>query len=159
MNLRRWWVQRVARWYYLRGEAHRHLGNARGDVWEHWAAVEDFTRALVLDPTLTQIYVDRGILYWRELGEPQKALCDFNAVLEAHPPGAAYPADTPYPQDTPYRDAALFNRGIAYQQLGDDAAALADFRAYLEVGTHSHWREYAQRMLVELANEPDEEGQ
>jgi len=147
MNLRRWWVQRVARWYYLRGEAHRHLGNARGDVWEHWAAVEDFTRALVLDPTLTQIYVDRGILYWRELGKPQKALCDFNAVL------------APNPQDSRYRDAALFNRGIAYQQLGDDAAALADFRAYLEVGTHSHWREYAQRMLVELAIEPDEEGQ
>jgi len=153
MNLRLWWVQRVARWYYLRGEAHRHLGNVRGDVWEHWAAVDDFTRALVLDPTLTQIYVDRGILYWRELGEPQKALCDFNAALAAHL------ADAAHPQGAAYRDAALFNRGIAYQQLGDDAAALADFRAYLEVGTHLHWREYAQRMLVELAVEPDEEGQ
>ncbi len=144
MNLRRWWVQRVARWYHLRGEAHRHLGNTHGDVQEHWAAVEDFTRALTLDSTLLQAYVDRGILYWRELGEPQKALCDFNTALAT----------------MPRLSEALINRGITYQQLGDDAAALADFRAYLEVGTHLHWREYAQRMLVELATEPGKgEGQ
>lgn len=138
MNLRRWWMQRVARWYHLRGAAHRHLGNARGDVWEHWAAVEDFTRALALDPTFGQAYLDRAILYWRELAEPQRAIDDSTAALAV----------------APTLHEALFNRGIAYQQLGDFAAAVADYRAYLVVGTHAYWRDYAERMLVELVAEP-----
>ncbi len=141
MTLRHWWVQWVARWYHLRGAAHRHLGNARGDVWEHWAAVEDFTRALALDPALAQAHLDRGILYWRELDAPEKALDDFNAALLL----------------APGFHEALFNRAIAYQQLGDNGASLTDFGAYLEVGTHPGWRQYAERMLVELAAEPEKE--
>lgn len=142
MSLRRWWMRRVARWYHLRGAAHRHLGNARGDGWEHRAAVEDFTRALVLDSTFGQAHLDRGILYWRELDEPRRAIDDLSAALAV----------------TPTLHEALFNRGIAYQQLGDFAAAVADFRAYLSVGTHPYWREYAERMLVELIVESEKEG-
>lgn len=141
MKLQLWWNRRLARWYHLRGEAYRHLGNTRGDAWEHWAAVEDFTRAVALDPTLGQAYLDRGILYWRELHEPQKAVADLTAALSVDP----------------RLHEALFNRGVAYQQLGDIAAALADFRAYLRVGTHPYWREYAERMIAELTVEPDKE--
>lgn len=138
MKLKHWWLQRVARWYHLRGAAHRHLGNARGDTWEHWAAVEDFTRALTLDPTFAQAYLDRGILYWRELNHPRKAIQDLTMALTLDP----------------QLHEARFNRGIAHQQLGEIAEALADFRAYLEHGTHPHWREYAQQMLHELETWP-----
>lgn len=142
MKFQRWWMQRVARWYHLRGAAHRHFGNARGDVWEYHAAIEDFTRALTLDATFGQAYLDRGILYWRELEQPRKALHDLTMALTLEP----------------QLHEALFNRGVAHQQLGEYNAALADFRAYLEVGTHSHWREYTGRMIAELETWPVKEG-
>lgn len=134
MAFKQWWLQRVARWYHLRGAAHRHFGNARGDTWEYWAAVEDFTRAVTLDAAFAQAYLDRGILYWRELDHPRKAIQDLTTALTL----------------APQLHEARFNRGVAYQQLGEYEAALDDFRAYLAIGVHVHWRTYAERMIVEL---------
>lgn len=98
-------------------------------------AVHYFTRAVEFDPTFARAYLDRGILYWRELDHPRRAILDLTQALEIDPA----------------LDEAIFNRGIARQQLREYKEALADFTAYLSVGRHPHWREHAGRMIEELA--------
>lgn len=134
-TLRQWLWHWQARWYYLRGNTYRHFGNLYGDQQQYEAAVDDYTRALSLDPRLARAYLDRGILYWRELDHPRRAIQDLTTAEELDPT----------------LTEARFNRGVAYQQLREYDRAVADFQAYLAVGTHPHWREYAQRMIEELS--------
>lgn len=133
-RLQRWLWYWQARWYYLRGNAYRHFGNLYGDRQQYEAAVDDYTRALRLDPRLARAYLDRGILYWRELDHPRRAIQDLTTAEELDPT----------------LTEARFNRGVAYQQLREYDRALADFQAYLAVGTHPHWCAYARQMLAEL---------
>lgn len=133
----RLWLQHLrAIWHYWLGAAHRHWGNTRGDVLEYEEAVRNFSLAIDLDPTMPQAYLDRGILYWRELNHPRKALLDLNQALELDPE----------------LHEARFNRGLAYQQLGEYQRARAEFLAYLDVGEHPHWLEYAEKMVEELGD-------
>lgn len=133
-----------ARWYYLEGTMHRYWGNRNGDLQEYDHAIDHFSYALALDPHYARAYLDRGILYWRELDHPRRAIRDLDAAE------ALDPALT----------EARFNRGVAYQQLGEYAQAIADFRWYLEHGSHPSWREYAEKMVFELSEwvaDPEEE--
>ncbi len=130
----KWLRWLAARGYYLSGLAHRYWGNARANAPEYEAAVADFTRALTFDPAYAQAYLDRGILYWREINHPRKALLDLDMALTLNPA----------------LHEARFNRGVAYQQLGEYARAIAEFQAYLAVGEHPYWREYAEKMVLEL---------
>ena len=141
LKLRGWGEWLLARWYYGEGMTRRQRGNSTGAVLEYEAAVAAFDRALMLDPGFARAYLDRGTLYWRELDHPRKALLDLNQALAL----------------APDLHEALFNRGVAHQQLGEYALAVADFRAYLAVGQHPYWREYAEKMVDELAAETQEE--
>lgn len=123
-----------SRLYYLLAGMYRHFGNTNHLVSEYERAVEAFTRATTLDPAFARAYLERGILYWRELDLPRRAILDLTR---------AYELDTKLIE-------ARFNRGIAHQQLREYAEAVADFRAYLAEGKHPHWREYAESMLREL---------
>ena len=120
--------------YYLIGTMHRYWGNAYGLVEEHERAVDNFTRALGYDPNFAAVYLERGILYWRELNHPRRAIHDLTI---------AYTLD-------PHLSEARFNRAIAHQQLREYDQALADFQAYLAEGTHPYWRAHAETMIHEL---------
>ncbi len=146
-GLRGWLARQRARWFYLSGILHRYYGNSQGDFAEYETAVDQFTHALVLDPHFARAYLARGILYWREFDHPRKAIEDLNKALELKPS----------------LDEALFNRGVARQQVHEYTQALEDFRAYLSTGVHPYWREYAEKMIVELSEwvsqeETDEQG-
>ena len=126
------WLRKViARFYHLRGATHRHFGNTGTDLAEHQLAVNDFSRAIELDPDYAEAYFSRGVLYWRELRNAYRAIRDMTRVLELAPQWAE----------------ALFNRAMAYQIRGDHAQAIADLEQYLVEGSNSYWRESAERQL------------
>ncbi len=141
VQLQLWWSRIQAWWHYWLGASYRHWANARGDRESYHAAIREFDRALALNPTLAQAHLDRGILYWRELDHPRRALVDLTQALELDPE----------------LHEARFNRGVAYQQLGEYEAAIEEFQAYLAVGEHPYWREYAEKMVIELREWVEEE--
>jgi len=117
-------------------DAQRHMGNAYSNRQEHRAAVANYTRAIVLDPTYAYCYFSRGVLRWRELGEYEEAIRDFSTVLELKPDWAD----------------ALFNRALAFKMSTQFEKAVADFERYLEQGTDEFWLEATRRQLDELAD-------
>jgi tetratricopeptide (TPR) repeat protein len=133
--IRKWTSLLLAYYYYMLAGSYRHFGNKYGLRAEHEKAIDAFTRAISHNPDFARAYMERGILYWREVDHPRRAILDLTRAYELDP-GLS---------------EARFNRGIAHQQLREYAEALADFRAYLAEGNHPHWREYAQSMIKELA--------
>ncbi len=132
--------------YHLRGTAHRYWGTRLMSTEEHLRAVEDFTRALALDPTFVQALYDRGLLYWRELSQADRADRDLSRVMELEPG----------------RVETWFNRALARQLQGDTTGAIADFEVYLRRGEDPMWREISQRqlnILRSLAAAEEEAGQ
>jgi tetratricopeptide (TPR) repeat protein len=120
-----------ARFYLWRGSAHRHFGIRDHNLHEFARAVEDYTRALALDPGLGAAYLQRGVLYWRELDRATDAVADLTAALKVQPG---------WPE-------VLFCRGLAFQALGNWQAAIRDLSRYLASGD-STWREAAQGQLT-----------
>jgi len=126
------WPRRLlARFYHLRGATHRHWGNVNADRAEHEWAVDDFSRAIELDPDYVTAYFNRGVLYWRELRNAYRAIRDMTRVLDLAPHWAE----------------ALFNRAMAYQMRGDHEHAMADLEQYLITGHDPYWRGSAERQL------------
>ena len=110
------------------------------------AALEDFRRCLTLAPEFVSAYYDRGVLLanenrlreavddyskalerdpefargeaYAELGDPKRALRDFNAALELEPENPD----------------AYYYRATAYKQLGDERAAKRDLQLARELG-------------------------
>lgn len=124
----------IARFYHLRGIAHRYWGNRLMNRAHHLSAIDDFTHALELDATFTQALYDRGMLYWRELSDPQLAKRDLTLVLRLEPE----------------RTDAWFIRAMVHQTLGDTTGAAADFQRYLQEGTDPMWREISERQVTIL---------
>lgn len=121
-------------------DAHRHFGNLYGNRQEHWSAVENYTRAVALDPAYAQAFYSRGVLYWRELARPDRAIADLTRALELDPS----------------RAEAYLNRGLAYKLRRQCDEAAADFRRYLAEGADDFWLESARRQLAELGELADE---
>ena len=126
-----WPSKLLARFYHLRGAAHRHFGNTQTNLTEHELAVDDFSRAIELDPEYADAYFSRGVLYWREVRNAYRAIRDMTRVLEL----------------APHRAEALFNRAMAHQMRGDHSLAIADLERYLAEGSDADWRESAARQL------------
>jgi tetratricopeptide (TPR) repeat protein len=134
LTLNRWYKAVLSYIHYSIGLTHRYWGNAHGLQSEYEKAIEQFNRALSYKPDYARIYLDRGILYWREMDHPRRAIHDLTQALTLDP-GLA---------------EAQFNRGIAHQQLREYDEAIADFNQYLKDGDHPYWREYAESMVNEL---------
>jgi tetratricopeptide (TPR) repeat protein len=125
----------MARIYYMWGSLHRNFGNQSGFLREHEAAVRRFTQAFQLDPTLRQARLDRGIIYFRELGRLDEAAADFDALLE---------------EDGDY-GPALLNRAMLQQQRGQYRQALADLETFLTLPDEdAEYVAVAQRTAVLL---------
>ncbi|MDY7042558.1 MAG: tetratricopeptide repeat protein [Chloroflexota bacterium] len=126
------WIQ--SRFYNLRGSSHRHLGNRYADLAEYDRAVQDFSKAIDLDPSYAEAYYNRGVLYWREFSNHYRAIRDLTRAIELNPQWAE----------------AHFNRGLAYKLHGDRGLAIADFQHYLKIGRDAFWLGAAERQLHEL---------
>lgn len=91
-------------------------GLARAALSDHAGAVEDFTRAIELDPANHEARNERGTAF-RRLGRLENARADFDAVIAAGVKHAA----------------ARTNRALVLLELGEVDGALADARAALEI--------------------------
>jgi tetratricopeptide (TPR) repeat protein len=107
----------LARFYYMWGSLHRNFGNRSSFVREHHSAVERFTQAYMADPTMRKARLDRGILFYREMGMLDEALEDFDALLD---------------EDPEYLPA-LLNRAMVYQERGRYSEALRDLESYIKL--------------------------
>lgn len=125
----------MARICYLLAESHRYFGNTYNLKSEQENALQALNYAIALDHHFARAYMERGILYWREIDHPRRAIQDLTRAYEL----------------APDLIEARFNRAIAYQQLREYTEAIEDYQAYLAEGRHPHWREYAQNMIQELA--------
>jgi Tfp pilus assembly protein PilF len=89
--------------HYLRGNYKAAEGDKKG-------AVQDYTKAIALNPKFESAYANRGHLY-DEAGDIKSAFADYNKAIEVNPK-----APTPYN-----------NRGWAFFVMGDTKAAIQDF--------------------------------
>ncbi|HEY4691255.1 MAG TPA: tetratricopeptide repeat protein [Anaerolineae bacterium] len=95
-------------------------------------AVDRFSRAIDLDPNFVEAYLQRGILYWREIQNYHHAIRDMTRVLALDPE----------------RTQALYTRALAYQSRGDFDQAIADFEQFLAHNSDSTWRDSAELQLA-----------
>lgn len=133
--IKRSWNWVLSRFLCWLADAHRHFGNEYGNRLEYQAAVNNYTRAIARDPQYAQPYYNRGILYYRELGEHKGAVQDLSRAIELRPQWAR----------------AYFNRGLAHKMLGGAEQAVADLEMYVEMGQDEFWLDAARRQLAELA--------
>ena len=124
------WQQWQALRYLWMARMHRHFGILSHDAREFLAAISYYDRALDINRSLSRAYLERGILYWRELNESRRAIVDLNTALRLRP---AWPE-------------ALFCRGLAHQTAGNLAQARQDFEAYLSSGDRA-WRDDSSRQV------------
>ena len=128
--LRFLWAYLVYTW----GGLHRYFGNQNAMRSEHEAAVRYFTKAYEIDPTFLRVRLERGVLLFRELGRPEEALADFDALVG---------------EDPFYAAPALFNRALLAQQDGRYPDAIHDLETFLALAPRQYLQE-ANHLLVVL---------
>ena len=95
----------------------------RGENWSSIEeAVDDFTRAVALNPDYAWAVAERGKTY-RKMGEYDKALADFDQAIELKPD----------------YNWALAGRGETYRLIGEKEKALADFDQALDNNPNDAW--------------------
>ena len=142
-------------------------GSAYFDLGEKEKAIEDFTRAVQIDPKLAMAYSNRGSAYF-DLGQKEKAIRDFTQAIQIDPKyanayfnrGTAYSelgekekAVEDYTQaiqiDPKYTDA-YFNRGYVYGELGEKDLGIMDFQKCVELTANPELRMFAEEKIKEL---------
>jgi tetratricopeptide (TPR) repeat protein len=103
---------------FAQGEASQHLesGIRKHKKHNYAAAIQDYDRAIELEPNSVEIYFNRGLAK-SESGNYPEALTDFDKVISL--------------DET--NDSAYFNRGIVKYELKDYDGALKDFNKTLEL--------------------------
>jgi tetratricopeptide (TPR) repeat protein len=91
--------------------AYRHRAQAHANLKQYEKSVQDYSKAIALDPKDMLAWCGRGVVYCDRLREYDKALDDFNKVIELDPRWAG----------------AWTNRGNAYKGLHQYDKAFADF--------------------------------
>ncbi len=96
-------------------------GGLRGKDGNYGAAIDDYTRALQLNPLNTRALNDRGDAYYMT-GDFDRAIADFTKAIESDP-SYSY---------------AYTNRGLSYFKMGDNDQALRDLNSAIELNDHSN---------------------
>jgi protein O-mannosyl-transferase len=90
-----------------------HILQSRGD-YAH--ALEDFTRAIEINPHYREAYINRGMIY-NGMGNYNRAVEDFGKAIEINPKYAL----------------AFNNRGAGYMALGNSTRAIDDYNMALNI--------------------------
>jgi len=103
---------------------------------QYHATLDDLNSAIEICPTIGQLYVDRGWLYYFDIGDSDQALRDLSTGIEI------------VPEET----NLYYQRGLLYDYLGMEAEARADFEQYLELtgnDPNADWYNQVQRWLAD----------
>lgn len=98
------------------GKAYLWRGIVLADDEKYNDAIQDFNRAITINPSLYEAYKQRGNLMG-PMKNYEQALADLNIYLEKNPTAAP----------------EYYNRGLSLVNLGKDAEALADFNKCIEL--------------------------
>jgi len=90
--------------------AYTHRGLAYSAAGEYDRAVQDYTRAIMLDPNYAPAYNDLGVAH-KDKGDYDRAIEDYTRAISLYPRYAR----------------AYGNRGIAYKNKGDIGRAIEDY--------------------------------
>jgi tetratricopeptide (TPR) repeat protein len=107
--------------------AYNNKGVTYYELGDYKQAIEDYSRAIELNPDYTEAFNNRGTAYY-ELGNYRQAIEDYDRLI-GFKPG--------------YGDAYL-NRGVAYAHLGDYRQAIEDFNKVVEINP-GHAKVYNNR--------------
>jgi tetratricopeptide (TPR) repeat protein len=91
-----------------RGLAYAKLGN-------HSQAIEDYDRAIEINPKYMEAYLNRGAAYGK-LGDNRRAISDYDRAIKINPKCAL----------------AYLNRGVAVNELGNHTQAIEDYDRAIE---------------------------
>ncbi len=111
------------------------------DLGEYDAAIQDFNRAIELDPNNGWIYSDRGWLYYLQFGEVTLALNDFDKAIQVDPMNADH----------------YLARGLIYQAVGKISEARADYENYMRITTDdpdADWRDRLEQWILDNPEDP-----
>jgi tetratricopeptide (TPR) repeat protein len=97
------------------------------------AAIEEFTKAIEIDPSYSYAYYNRALEYYR-IGELERSLADYNKAMELEP-------------DNPYW---TYERGFLHLKLGYTEKAIIDLERAIELGLPLDDRQQAEETLAEL---------
>jgi len=129
--------------FYTRGYAYAELN-------KYEQAIEDFSKAIELNPALAVAYYDRGNAY-ADLNKYERAIKDYEKAIELNPDfaeaynnrGNAYMELNKYEQAikdydkaielNPNEAVAYYNRGVAYANLNEHERAIEDFSKAIEL--------------------------
>jgi tetratricopeptide (TPR) repeat protein len=93
------------------------LGRAFSDSSQFDRAIQNFNRAIALDPIYPDAFNGRAIAY-NGIGQNERAILDFDQAIRLDPNYAI----------------AIYNRGLTFQSLGRTARAEQDFLKAKQVG-------------------------
>ena len=132
-------------------------GNARRFAGEYEAAVESYTRALVLNPIYFNAFLNRGLSH-AMLGRTEETLADYGRAIAVDPGNARGYHERGYALHQDGRDPsgamrdydrtieldptnpyAYVNRGILKADRSDRVGAIWDYRAALEIDPDQIW--------------------
>jgi tetratricopeptide (TPR) repeat protein len=116
-----------------------YMNRGRGRVRDYAGAIEDFSRAIELNPNSAEAYDSRGIAK-EGLGDCAGAIEDFSRAIDLNPK---------------YVDA-YYNRGFVLRELGAYNSAIEDFSSAIELNPNS--AEAYNRRGVAKAERGDREG-
>jgi len=102
-------LKEYAEAYYNRGLAYTKLN-------QHEQAMEDYDRAIALNPNFAEAYYNRGNAY-AKLNQPERAIKDYDRAIALNPNDAA----------------AYNNRGLAYAELNQLERAIKDYDRAIEL--------------------------
>ena len=105
-------------------------------IWQHERAIEDYDKAIELNPEYAAAYYNRGNRY-RDLGQHERAIEDYDSAIELGPELAE----------------AYSNRGITYADLGQHEQAIENYDMILELDSEYESAYYNKACSFALQNE------
>jgi tetratricopeptide (TPR) repeat protein len=98
-------------------EGHFNNGLAKYHLTDYYGAIEDFTKAIKVNPNDADTYYNRGVAK-SSLGDIKGAIADFTKAIKINP----------------NYDYAYYNRGLAKYPLGDKNGSCQDARKAQQLG-------------------------
>jgi tetratricopeptide (TPR) repeat protein len=151
------WKDNVRLWTYVIEkqpagvpQAHNNLGLTFNDMGRVDKALEEFEKALAVDPGFYEAYNNRGGAL-HKMGRPDKAIEDFDRAIVLNPQyaeayynrGIAYGGAGMFDKSIesfnrsleikPEKVDAYVSRGVSYALLGRNASAMDDFNRAIEI--------------------------
>ena len=141
--------ENLAMTYYNRGNAYR-------EIKQHEKAIEDYNKAIELNPKYAMAYNNRGNAY-REIKQHERAIEEYNKAIELNPNlamaynnrGVAYCEIKQHERAieeynkaielNPNLAMAYNNRGIAYREIKQHEKAIEDYNKAIELNPKYAW--------------------